>query len=220
MARSGSAWCPAGRAWTSALSTRPSRTGRRRPTPADGQSRRVPRRRGHRRVLAVPRAARAGRAQRSGYPAVRTAGSASSGAGAGAMRASALLTALRSTSSCAWAVSAAWATFALPNVKLPPRDLHRRRRRILSEDARRVHVAEHDPTILTTQPDATRSDRAVLGAPRDKQPGPLRPAGPQHVRRRLRRRAAVPPLAGWLTDRGARRRTGRAAAQTRKIARR
>ncbi len=67
------------------------------------------------------------------------------------MRASTLPSALRSTRSCAWAVSTAWATFALPNVKLPAGDLHRRGRRIVGEDARRVHVTQHDATILTTR---------------------------------------------------------------------
>ena len=57
---------------------------------------------------------------RSRYSAVWTASSASSGAGHGCDARQPLASALRSTSSCAWAVSAAWATFALPNVKARP----------------------------------------------------------------------------------------------------
>ena len=180
IARSGSAWCPAGRAWTSARWTPPSRTASTAASTPPTVSRAASQ------VAGVTGAyspshgppAQAAR-RRSRYAAVWTASSASSGAGTGAMRASALPSALRSTRSCACAVSTAWATFALPNVKSRPAICTVAGRRIVGEDPRRVRVAQHDATILTIPVLGAVRDERLRRAP-DAQPrrgrGPLLPA--------------------------------------------
>ena len=121
---------------------------------ADGQPGRVPRARRSpvrtRRPTGRPRTAAR---RRSRYSAVWTASSASSGAGTGAMRASALPSALRCDELVRLRGQRRLGDVRAAQREVPARDLHRRGRRIVGEDPRRVHVTQHDATILTRAPE-------------------------------------------------------------------